>query len=241
MTSRYLKIGQALIAGAGLAAAGYAGLVAWNRFRYGKVCRRGETGGLLDRFIPSPEILEHHHTDIAAPADVVMEAARSLTLLQSPVIRGIFKMRELALLGAEALAKSAGGEADTRVHPGGLVEQARSIGWVVLAERLDREIVLGAVTVPWVANPVFRSIPAGEFEAFREPGYVKIVWALRADPLDSGHTVFHTETRVSTTDAQAQRRFRRYWSFVAPGVELIRVAMLKAIRKDAERRAMVAA
>ena len=230
MTFRYLKVGRGLAIGAGLAVAGYAGLVAWNRFRYGRVCRE-EAGGLLDRFIPSPEILERHHIDVAAPAEVVMEAARRLTLLESPVVRAIFKMRELAL----------GGEPDSREHPGGLLEQARSIGWVVLAERLDREIVLGAVTMPWVANPVFRSIPAGEFEAFREPGYVKIVWSLRADPVDSGHTVFHTETRASTTDVDAQRRFRRYWSFVAPGVELIRVAMLKAIRKDAERQALVVA
>lgn len=238
MTSRYLKLGRGVVVGAGLAAAGYAGVVAWNRFRYGRVCRN-EAAGLLDRFIPSPEILEHHHIDIAAPADVVMEAARRLTLLDSPVVRAIFKMRELALLGAGALAKVAGGEPDTREHPGGLLEQARSIGWVVLAERLDREIVLGAATAPWVANPVFRSIPAGEFEAFREPGFVKIIWSLRADPVDSGHTVFHTETRASTTDLEARRRFRRYWSYVAPGVELIRVAMLKAIRKDAERRALV--
>lgn len=230
MTSRYLKVGRKLILGAGLAAVGYAGLVAWNRFNYGKV-RRSEPDDLLDRFIPSPEIREHHHIDVAAPADLVMEAARHLTLFDSPIVRAIFKMRELAL----------GGEPDRREHPGGLLEQARSIGWVVLAERLDREIVLGAVTMPWVASPVFRSIPAGEFEAFREPGYVKIIWTLRAEPIDSGHTVFHTETRASTTDPQAREKFRRYWSFVRPGVELIRLAMLGPIKRDAERRALLAA
>ena len=230
MTSRYRTVGSALVLGAGLAAAGYASLVAWNRLRYGKVCRE-ELGGLLDRFIPSPEILEHHHVRVAAPADVVMEAARELTLLESAVVRAVFKMRELAL----------GGEPGTRQHPGRLLDQARSIGWVVLAEHLDREIVLGAVTVPWVANPVFRSIPAAEFEAFREPGYVKIIWSLRAEPLDSGHSVFHTETRASTTDPQAREKFRRYWSFVKPGVALIRLAMLLPIKRDAERRASIAA
>jgi hypothetical protein len=230
MTSRYKKIARGLAVGAGLAAAGYAALVAWNRFRYGKVSR-AEPNDLLDRFIPSPEIREHHHITIAAPADIVMEAARELTMLDSPAVRAIFKMRELAL----------GGEPDRRQHPGKLLEQAKSIGWVVLAERFDREIVLGAVTMPWVASPVFRSIPAGEYEAFREPGYVKIIWSLRADPADSGHTVFHTETRASTTDPQARDKFRRYWSFVRPGVELIRLAMLGPIKRDAERRAVLAA
>jgi hypothetical protein len=230
MNSRYLKIARGLAIGAGLAAAGYAGLVAWTRFRYGKVGRE-EPNDLLDRFIPSPEIREHHRVAVAAPANLVMEAARELTLLDSPVVRAIVKMRELAL----------GGQPDRREHPGKLLEQARSIGWVVLAERLDREIVLGAVTMPWVANPVFRSIPSGEFEAFREPGYVKIIWSLRADPVDSGHSVFITETRASTTDPGAREKFRRYWSFVRPGVELIRLAMLSPIKRDAERRTLLAA
>jgi hypothetical protein len=53
--------------------------------------------------------------------------------------------------------------------------------------------------------------------------------------------VFHTETRASTTDPQAREKFRRYWSFVAPGVELIRMAMMRPIKRDAERRAAFAA
>jgi hypothetical protein len=83
---------------------------------------------------------------------------------------------------------------------------------------------------------VFRSIPPAEFEAFREPGFVKIAWALRVDPVDDQRCVFHTETRVSTTDVQARERFRKYWSFVAPGVELIRLAILLPLKRDAEAR-----
>jgi len=59
-----------------------------------------------------------------------------------------------------------------------------SIGWVVLAERPGREMVLGSVTQPWQAAPVFRSVPCAEFRDFSEPGYVKIVWTLRADSVD---------------------------------------------------------
>jgi hypothetical protein len=49
--------------------------------------------------------------------------------------------------------------------------------------------------------------------------------------------VFHTETRVTTTDAEAKEHFKRYWSFVAPGVELIRLALLRPLKREAERRA----
>jgi hypothetical protein len=84
---------------------------------------------------------------------------------------------------------------------------------------------------------VFRSIPADEFANFAEPGYVKIAWTLRADPVDVHHSTFHTETRVTTTSDEARERFRNYWSFVAPGVEVIRLAMLKPLRRAAEARA----
>ena len=214
---------------AGAAALGYAALVGWHRSRYGKVHHVAEPGTdeLLDRFIPSPEVLERHRIEIAAPTEVVLEAAKQMRLLDSPMVRAIIKARELAM----------GGAPDPRSHPSELLEQMQSIGWVILAERPGREVVVGAATVPWHANPVFRSIAAGEFEAFREPGYVKIAWSLRVDPIDASHCTFHTETRVSTTEPQARERFRRYWSFVAPGVELIRLAMLKPLKREAERRA----
>ena len=228
MNGRLNKLTRTFGIGAGAAGGGYAGLVAWHRMRYGKPVRTAEPGdcSLLDRFIPTPEVAEHHHIAIDAPAEVVLDAAKQMRMLDSPLVRGIFKARELVL----------GGEPDRRVHPQALFEQMQSIGWVVLAERPGRELVMGAATIPWEANPVFRPIAAGDFEAFREPGYVKIAWSLRAEPVDDYRTVFHTETRVSTTDPRAREKFRRYWSFVAPGVELIRLAMLRPVKREAERR-----
>lgn len=229
-----LKIaGLGLAATAAAAGAGYAALVVLNRARYGSVkpSADGAKDSLLDRFIPEPEVVEHHQIDIDAPADVVLSTAKAMELLKSPLIRAILKTRELAL----------GGHPDTRPHPTTLLEQMQSIGWVILSERPGREIVMGAVTQPWQAAPIFRSIPADEFVAFKEPGYVKIAWTLRSDPLDDRRARFHTETRVCTTDAEARQRFRKYWSLVAPGVELIRFAMLRPLKRAAEMRARRAA
>lgn len=221
--------GRGLAVGAAMAAAGYAALVVLNRRQYGEAKSSAGAGkdSLLDRFIPQPEVTEHHQIAVHAPADVVMAAAKGLELLKSPIIRAIFRAREVAL----------GGEPDARPHPTTLMEQMLSIGWVVLSERAGREIVLGSVTQPWEATPVFRSIPPAEFRDFAEPGYVKIAWTLRADPVDEDHSIFHTETRVCTTDETARNRFRNYWSFVAPGVELIRLAMLRPLKREAEGRA----
>lgn len=218
-------IGGGLAVGAGLAALSYAGLIAYHRARYGRVgVTVNDDSLLLDRFIPAPEVVEHHRVRIAAPADVVLSTARSLELFNSRLVRTVIRARELAL----------GGKPDDRRHPAALIPQMQSIGWVVLAERAGREIVLGAITRPWDAAPVFRSIPAGDFTGFREPGYVKIAWTLRADPLGDHESMFHTETRVATTDPESRKRFRNYWSFVAPGVELIRLAMLRPLKKAAE-------
>jgi len=217
-----------LATGAALAAAGYAAMVIVNRASYGRAKTFADAGedSVLDRFLPDPEVSEHHQIKIHAPVDKVMAAAKSLELLTSPMIRAIFRARELAL----------GGVPDTRPHPATLYDQMISIGWGVLSEEAGHEIVFGAVTQPWLAAPAFRSIPPDQFRDFCEPGFVKIVWTLRAEPVDDERSIFHTETRVSTTDTSARERFRKYWSYVAPGVKLIRVAMLQPLRRAAEQR-----
>jgi hypothetical protein len=110
------------------------------------------------------------------------------------------------------------------------------VGSTVLAEIPDREAVLGAVTRPWDANPVFRPLPPQEFAGFREPGYAKVVWTLRADPINPAESVARTETRVATTDQAARKAFRRYWSLVSPGVEVIRWVSLRLVKREAEGR-----
>lgn len=232
MTSRrsLTTAGRGLAINADIAALGYAGLVAYHHARYGKGIapeHRHDDSILLDRFIPAPEVTEHHQVRIAAPPDVVITTARNMELLNQPVVRAVIRLRELAM----------GAKKDLRRHPKALLSQMQSIGWVVLAERAGREIVLGAVTKPWESDVAFRSIPAGSFAEFREPGYVKIAWTLRADPIGENETMFHTETRVATTDQAARKLFRRYWSFVAPGVEVIRIAMLRPLKNAAEKRA----
>lgn len=141
--------------------------------------------------------------------------------------RAIFKGRGL-ILGATPREGSA---------PRGILDETLSQGWVVLEEVLDREIVVGSVTLPWEPNVTFRSIAPDLFAAFAEPNYVKIAWTLRADPIDESTSVFSTETRAVATDPGARRRFRLYWSFLSPGIALIRWLSLRPLKAEAERRA----
>ena len=162
-------------AGLSVAVAAYAALAASSWYRYGSPQRAGaeEVDPLLDRFMSTYDVVERHHVRVLAPAEITLAAAREQDLLESPVTRAIFKTRELAF----------GSTPDERARRRALLPQVLSLGWGVLAEVPDREIVLGAATRPWDANPIFRALGPEYFAAFDEPDYVKIVWSLRADPL----------------------------------------------------------
>jgi hypothetical protein len=217
-----------LAAGAGLATALYATRAGLTWLKYGHPPNPDldEADRLLDEFIPAYEVVERHHVHVAAPAAIALAAACDMDLAQSPIIRAIFKTRELILGAQPGKVRS----------PRTLIAWAKELGWAVLAEIPDREVVLGAVTRPWDANPVFRPLPPQEFAAFHEPGFAKIVWTLRADPINATESIARTETRVATTDQAARKAFRRYWSLVSPGVEVIRWISLQLVKREAEGR-----
>jgi hypothetical protein len=218
-TSRLIAGGAAATL---LAGVGY-GALSW--YRYGRIAPDRGRDELLDRFMPDPEVRERHEARVAAPAAATFAAARALELHRSPLIRGIFRAREL-LMGAHA--------AEAQRRP--FLEEVLSLGWRILAEEPDREIVLGAVTQPWRADVVFRGVPPEDFAAFDEAGYVKIAWTLEAVPLGTRESLFRTETRAITTDPESRARFRRYWTVVSPGIRLIRRETLRLVRREAEAR-----
>ena len=225
------QIRKALKAAAGAlgvltgAYASYVGM-AWLRYGHPAAAGADDVDPLLDQFMPVWEVAERHHIHVAAPAEVTFAAACEQDLMALPVARAIFKARDVLL----------GSQPDSAAHPRGLLALTKSLGWGVLAEVPGREVVMGAVTRPWKANVVFRSLPPHEFAAFDEPGYAKIVWTLRAEPIDANTSIFCTETRAVATDSTARAKFRRYWSFLSPGIIPIRWASLKPLRADAERR-----
>jgi hypothetical protein len=222
------RINKAIALAATIGTAGYATYVASTFLRYGRPRRaKGEASdAVLDQFMPRYDVVECHELRLDAPPSATFAAAKEMDFDDSRMVRAIFKARELLL-------RSKG---ETAPAPHGVVAKTLSMGWGLLAEVGEREIVVGAVTKPWEANPVFRALSADEFAAFSEPDYVKIAWTLRADPKDDGGSIFRTETRAIATDAQARKKFRMYWSFLSPGIIFIRSAMLTSLRDAADRK-----
>lgn len=180
----------------------------------------------IERFVPSPDIRERFQTDIRAPRDLVMEVASSFDLQSIRLVRAIFWFREKIMRVHRAAPR----------RPQGLLEEMRGLGWGTLLERPGEVIVCGATCQPWLADVRFTAIPADRFAGYAEPNRVKIAWTLEAEALGPAITRFAHETRAVGTDAEARRRFRRYWRWARFGIVAIRWLLLPAVRAEAERR-----
>ena len=215
---------------AGIGAAVFAGYSAVVWARYGRVDPRiHPRDELLDRFLPVPEVEEYHRIHVEAAAPDTFAAATSMDLQASALVRGIFWLRSVpSLLRAEPFRPQGSR---------GILEETLSNGWGVLAEEPGREVVVGAYTQPWHQDVTFHPLPPEEFASFDEPGFVKIVWTLAAEPVGERESFFVTRTRVMTTDAESRRKFRLYWAPMSAGIILIRYAGLPLVKREAERRA----
>jgi hypothetical protein len=216
----------------GLSAAAYATYVAVAWFRYGHpaIPVDGDVDRMLDGFMPTYDVVDRHRVMVAAPAAVTLQVASEWDIRESPVVRALFHGRAMILRTAP----------DDAERPRAVVEWMRTLGWEVLSEIPGREIVLGIVQQPWAADATPKLVSAAEFAGFHEPGYVKIVAAFRSDPAGLAESVFRLETRAVATDPTARTAFRRYWSFLSPGIVLIGSISLGPLKREAERRARAA-
>src|SRR6476661_7587675 len=222
---------KALAGGLSLLAMPYAAYVARTWYRYGRTPERtgdvgGRAEGMIERFMPTYEVAERHEVRVNAPAELTLAAARDMDVYRSPVVNAIFAIRTLPSRLRGAPPRKAAS----------LLEETLALGWRILAEVPDREILVGAVTQPWRAQVEFRGVDPDAFARFTEPGYARIVWTLEAIPLGTEASLFRTETRVSTTDPRSRALFRRYWAALSPGILLIRRESLKLVKAEAERR-----
>jgi hypothetical protein len=175
-------------------------------------------------FIPVADTWDERSIHIDAPADVVFDVARWIDLLGHPVVSMLFRVRGFLMRDRPRPRRTTG-----------LVAETLSLGWGVLLFRSGRTLVMGAVARPWARDVTFSAVHPDEFTAFAEPDLVKIAWSLEVEPDGRGQTRFRTETRVVATDAEARRKFLRYWTLASPGIRAIRWMMLRSLKREAER------
>ena len=181
---------------------------------------------LLDRYLPVFAVRERHETTIHAPADVVIEVARTFDMESIPVVHLIFWARA-KVMHASPLPDDA---------PRGLIAATTALGWGVLEEQPGRAIAMGAVCEPWHGDPGFTAIPADQFSTWPAPDRVRIAWTLEAEPLGPAQCRFASETRALPTDEEAARKFHRYWLATSAGIKTIRRLVGPRIKRESERR-----
>ena len=113
-------------------------------------------------------------------------------------------------------------------------------GWVLLGDRPRDEIALGLVGKFWRPVITFAKVTSEGFRDFSQPGFAKTVYSLSVAPLDGNRTLLSGVMRTATTDDQARRWFRRYWTLgVGSGAHVLVNALLEVTREMAEARAAV--
>ena len=181
---------------------------------------RASSHTAIDEFLPEYHFREFHSATIPGGTDLAMRAIQATTFGDLQVYRVLMSIRQIA--GGHKPNPQANDRPilATMAGPRGPFSP--------LAER-DRELVFGALMKP---SGGIRRIPADQFAAFHEPGWVKVAWNIRVVEDAAGVRV-STETRILATDDASARQFSRYWHAVYPGTAIIRRMWLRAIAERA--------
>jgi hypothetical protein len=172
---------------------------------------------LIDDVMPDYDVHEVHSLWVPANQEEAYDAVLAVSAREVRLFRPLMRLRTFGR-SERVLAPQAP-----------LLEEMLKIGFTQLAERPGEEIVVGAIGRFWSPTGN-RPIAAPDFSTFAEPGFAKAAMNFRVTPDGDGSRIT-TETRVVGTDAEASRKFRRYWFAIRLGSGAIRRSWLKAIRR----------
>jgi hypothetical protein len=181
---------------------------------------------MLDQLIAVPRKLEVNTIDLAAPPAVVWDHVRHGDLGDSPFARALFALRTLPsrLTGAvaEPLRLRIDDLRSTPVHP----------GFQLLGDEPPHALSVGAIGKVWQLDIPFLHVDGPEaYARFTEPGWIKVAWAIRVEPLGDASTRLCFELRVDATDEASWAKFTRYWLVIGPGSHFIRHTLLAGLQR----------
>jgi hypothetical protein len=172
---------------------------------------------LIDGVMPDYDVHERHELWVRAEPPAAYAAVKAVSAAEVRLFGPLMRLRMF-------------GRWPRAFDPHApLLEEMLETGFVELGERPGEEVVVGAIGRFWSLTGN-RPLPSQDFPTFSEPGHAKAVlnFTVRAE---GDGTRITTETRIVGTDAEATRKFRRYWLLIRPGSGAIRRSWLKAIRR----------
>ncbi len=185
----------------------------------------------LDRFLPTYHFNEVHSIYVRASASAILRSIKEMTPAElSPVFRLLFWIRSLP---ARLVGKSGAGFAPSQP----LLKQLEG-DFIFLADIPDREIVFGMIGQVWklTDGQTVRLTEPQEFVQFERPDYAKVAANFYISKFCyDGCFKVSTESRTCVSDPAARKKFARYWFVIYLGSSYIRILMLQAIKRRAER------
>jgi len=199
---------------------------------------------LLDELMPVYDVSDGVATIVNADVGTTWDA-----LLEADLLEVGRRRPAVAVLGAlrilpDLITQLLRGELPSR-HPGRMrLQDLTTIplgdgGWVLLGRHEREEIALGLVGRFWRPVIEFASVTSpAEFRSFGEPGFAKTIYALSVQAIGSRQTLLSGVMRTATTDDDARRWFRRYWTLgVGSGAHVLVNGLLDVVREMAEAKA----
>ena len=174
---------------------------------------------LIEAYLPMTRFRSRHELLVHASPSDCHRAMIEIDMGRSRVIRGLFFLRGLPTRGLT-------------------LERMEKLGFSRLENVPGRGLVIGIVGRFWTLHGALRTVDAEGFRGFAEPGFARAVWTFEVAALEDrpGWSRVWTETRIQCLDEKSERRFRLYWSVVAPFSGWTRREMLRLVKEEAEAR-----
>ncbi len=187
----------------------------------------------IDKFLPNHDYRAAYQIRMNAPRSAVYESLLHSDFSELWVTRLLMTLRT-------------GKPMPRHRMPGDLRQRLQGTGFVMLEEIPDDELVIGVAGRFWRPDGGrCMDITPANFIDFSRIGYAKVAWnfKLRGElpETETGTrittTILSTETRIQCFGPSALWKFRIYWSLVGPFSGLIRKAILKQVKTNAESKA----
>jgi hypothetical protein len=195
---------------------------------------------LIDQILPEYDATIIEHIVIDAPPDVVYRAAREMDFMNvhSPMLDAAMLLRGLPVrLGRMLPNRPAPPPAPTMRLADifdGSADPGESEAWLALGEVPGTELVFGAIGKVWQPDIDWKPVAVDAFPHFAEPDFAKIAAGFSVRHYGRDRTLLSYEARTAGTDAEASRKFLRYWWLVRRFVHFVMRAAVVTVKDLAE-------
>lgn len=170
---------------------------------------------LQEKYLPNAHFEEVHTIVINTAPERVWRIISNLDFSHSRLIRFLFALR-----GMPARMMT--------------LEQLQRSGFIRLEEHENRELIIGLIGQFWKPTGNLQKFDADEFRSWVRKDFAKATWSFKITP-ERNLCIVETETRIHCVDEKSRSRFARYWFFIRPFSGVIRRAILRSIKREAEK------